>query len=134
MTRHPLTFEEAETLLAEGDQIHTFVEALTNAGPVLLGAEWDRDDVLNMLRYEASRGNVELAGEFAATMGHGVVVLRTRDDSGPHPPLFLETNDALGAMEEIFRLTRRDPARRSCDGEADAVSSPREDTRCESSE
>lgn len=60
--------------------VHTFRES----GPMLLGAHWHLDD----LRSSMERHGVQEAGEAAAAMGHGLVLI---DD---HGPLFIEARPA----------------------------------------
>jgi hypothetical protein len=64
--RKPLSRDDVDKLLAPGDRVHTFKQA----GPVLVGCDWDREDLLA----QAERGGAELAGEQATAMKHGVVV------------------------------------------------------------
>ena len=71
-----LTFEEAVKRLPDGDQIHTYRQS----GPMLLGADWDREELLDLLR----KSTIEESGENATRMSHGLVV----NDDGY---LFIET-------------------------------------------
>lgn len=66
-----LTYEEAEALLAEGDRVHTFRQSSV----ALIGADWDRADILEALRTR----RVQEAGPMAVRMGHGLVL---QDDRG----------------------------------------------------
>jgi hypothetical protein len=63
--RVKLTRDEAAKLLTPGESVHTFKQA----GPVLIGADWRRNDLLKL----ADRYGAELSGEQATAMGHGVV-------------------------------------------------------------
>jgi len=72
-----LTYEQAAAMLPDGDTVHAF----RNTGPVLLGADWDRASVLEVLR----TGRPELAGEQATSMDHGLVAW------DEHGPVFFET-------------------------------------------
>jgi len=65
-----LTFDQAVEMLPDGDSIHTFM----CGGPVLLGADWDRKRVVEVLR----NGKPELSGEMATNMRHGIAA--TRED------------------------------------------------------
>lgn len=65
--RRYITAEEAADLLPDGDAIHTF----RGGGPVLIGADWDREEVLNKLK---TSDKIEIAGETARNMGHGLAV------------------------------------------------------------
>lgn len=79
--RVPLTFDEAVAMLPDGDSIHTFM----GGGMVLIGADWDRKDILELLQI----GKPELSGENACNLGHGMVAwLRGR-------PLFIETKEGV---------------------------------------
>jgi hypothetical protein len=73
-----LSYDEAVALLPEGDKIHTFVDG----GLALVGADWDRDDILRLLRETERR---EVTGPAAQAMGHGMAACR---DTGP---VFIKT-------------------------------------------
>lgn len=75
--RKSLTLEQAETMLPDKRGIHTFRQA----GPVLIGTDWPRADVLELFRSYTP----ELSGENATRMGHGIAV---QDNRGW---LFVET-------------------------------------------
>ena len=60
-----LTYDEAVALLPDGDEIHTVMEA----GPTLIGADWDRKDVLTLLRESPRR---DVTGPAAQKSGHGL--------------------------------------------------------------
>lgn len=75
-----LTFEQAVAMLPDGDRVHTFLDS----GIALLGADWDREEILDLLR----TGQPELSGEIATARGHGIVAFR---ESGP---VFIETRGA----------------------------------------
>ncbi len=75
--REFLTYDEAVAMLPDDDRIHTFLQG----GWALLGADWDRDDVLSLLR----TGKPELSGETATRMGHGLVAWRNDE------PVFIAT-------------------------------------------
>lgn len=77
--RIPLTVEQALARMPDGDRVHT----VRQSGLVLLGASWDRDDLIAHLR----QFGVEVAGDNAIERGHGLVCV---DDSGP---LFIRTRD-----------------------------------------
>jgi hypothetical protein len=63
-----LTRKNADAFLKPGDYVHTFMQA--NApGLVLIGADWGREEILAL----ADQGKVELAGETATRMKHGIV-------------------------------------------------------------
>ncbi len=67
-----LTREEALSVLdVKGDQVHCFA----NSAPgVMIGADWDVPDVASLFE----RFEVELAGEAATAIDHGVVVSTQR--------------------------------------------------------
>jgi hypothetical protein len=81
-----LTYDEAVALLPEGDEIHTFV----NPGGMLVGADWGRTKVLELLK----TGAPELSGEMATNMGHGVVAWRNVDGDDRSDPIFIATKAA----------------------------------------
>jgi hypothetical protein len=66
-------------MLPEGDTIHVF----SNPSPgVLIGADWTRDEIVKHLR----SNQVQLSGEHATSMGHGMVIGSKYGDY-----LFIET-------------------------------------------
>ena len=73
-----LSYDEAVALLPEGARIHTFLDS----GTALLGADWDRDQVLGLLRTTDRR---EVTGPGAQAMGHGLAAFRDGE------PVFIET-------------------------------------------
>jgi len=75
-----LTVEQAKNLLPAKERIHTFRQA----GPVLIGADWDKAD----LESEIAACTCELAGKQAQAMKHGLVVHTLQG------PLFVETASA----------------------------------------
>lgn len=60
---------QADELMPEGERVHTFMQAHGQPGLVLLGADRERSDLLDL----AKDGKVELAGEEATKMKHGLV-------------------------------------------------------------
>jgi len=64
-----MSYDEAVALLPDGDRIHTFV----NPAGILIGADWDRDGVLSLLR-DADRR--EVSGPAAQSFGHGLAAWR----------------------------------------------------------
>jgi hypothetical protein len=60
-----LGVDEADALMAEGEQVHTFMQS----GPALIGCDISRGTLLKRFR---ERG-VELAGPAATAMKHGLV-------------------------------------------------------------
>ena len=73
-----LSYDEAVALLPEGERIHTILDS----GIALLGADWDRDQVLDLLRTTDRR---EVTGPAAQAMGHGLAAFRDGE------PVFIET-------------------------------------------
>jgi hypothetical protein len=71
--------DAALAMLPEGDRIHTFV----NPGGILVGADWDRADVVALIQ----SGKPELTGNTATRVGHGIAVL----DRGRY--VFIETRE-----------------------------------------
>ncbi|MEN6312754.1 MAG: hypothetical protein ABFD25_00745 [Clostridiaceae bacterium] len=62
--RVKLSPADAIALLPDGEYIHTFRQA----GPTLIGADWERNDMIKALnKYEA-----EVTGEQAQAMNHGM--------------------------------------------------------------
>ena len=75
-----LTPEQAKKLLPAKERIHTFRQA----GPALIGADWDKPDV----EAEIDKCTCELAGKAATAMKHGLAIHTV------HGPLFVETASA----------------------------------------
>ncbi len=72
-----LTKEQAINMLPNKEMIHTFRQG----GPTLIGADWDKKDLIEAInKYE-----VELTGEQARSMGHGMALY------DEHGWLFIET-------------------------------------------
>lgn len=90
-----LTIEEATALLPDSDTIHTFY----STGVCLVGADWDRADILQEL---AEVDKIELAGDSARSMGHGLAAYR--DGAKLIDVLFIETDkgkiDLFDPLEE----------------------------------
>ena len=79
--------EQAKSCLPDGEHIHAF----KGGGFTLLGFDLDRGRVVELLDTKP----VELAGDVARGMDHGIVV---HADDGP---LFIETvPDALAKLDE----------------------------------
>lgn len=57
---------DAIKMLPDGEHIHTF----RNAAGMLLGADWDRKDIIIAIK----RYGVEFSGEQAKAMKHGLVL------------------------------------------------------------
>lgn len=63
-----LTPDEAIAMLPEGEWIHTFRNPGVN---LLIGADWDRDDLLVAIRCSCSR---QVGGPMCCGMNHGLVI------------------------------------------------------------
>jgi hypothetical protein len=74
-----LTYDQAVALLPDGDRIHTFVDG----GLAILGADWDRADILVLLEMTSRR---EVTGPSAQSMGHGLAAFRADGE-----PVFIAT-------------------------------------------
>lgn len=83
--RKYITPEEAISLLPDKDMIHTFY----NHPRTLLGADWDREDIIEKLK-EVDK--IELTGENARKMGHGIAVYND-DIKWQSEVLFVETDE-----------------------------------------
>lgn len=79
--RVPVPLAEAIAMLPEGEKVHTF----RLSGFVLIGADWDRADLIA----EMERHGVELSGPRAAAAGHGLVLFDP-------DPLFIEARGEAG--------------------------------------
>lgn len=92
-----LTLEQAISLLPEGDYIHTFY-----GGFALIGADWERQEVIDKLK---SVDKIEIAGEMARNMGHGLAVYNN-DAEYMSDVLFIETDKKkLDAFDPIVENT-----------------------------
>ena len=81
-------------MLPGSETVHTFI----NPGVgVLAGADWDRKDVIDALR---KAGTIELTGEQAQRMNHGIAIQRSVNDW-----LFIETARERLEVGE-FTITR----------------------------
>lgn len=76
-----ISFDEAVKRLPEGGHVHTFRQA----GPVLLGCDYDRESLLAAMKVAP---NIEVPGPAAQAMKHGLAI---RDDRGW---LFIATLEA----------------------------------------
>jgi hypothetical protein len=83
--RHKLSLSEAEAMLPEGDDIHTF----RGGGAMLIGADWRRKQILCAIE----KHGAELSGPTATAMRHGLVLF---DDRGA---LFIATREASSVPE-----------------------------------
>ena len=74
-----LTLDEASAMLPDGKEVHTFRSAV----PAIIGCNISRNSLLKIMK--EWEGSLELAGDQATAMGHGLVLT---DDQGP---MFIET-------------------------------------------
>ena len=74
-----LSYDEAVELLPDTDYIHTFRGRV----PFMIGADWKRDDLLEAIQ----KYQPELSGDFATSMGHGIVF------KDHHGWVFVETKE-----------------------------------------
>jgi hypothetical protein len=77
-----LTYDEAVALLPDGERIHTYLDG----GIALIGADWDRADILALLETTDRR---EVTGPEAQSAGHGLAAFRADGT-----PVFIETRKA----------------------------------------
>ena len=92
MSKHHLTYDEAVSLLPDGDVVHTFY----NNAFGLIGADWSREDILQKLR---SSEIIELTGGVARGMGHGMCAYN-KDTKRHDEILFIETDaEKLSAFD-----------------------------------
>lgn len=79
-----LTLEEAIERLPDKEHIHTFL----NPAFGLVGADWDRDQVIALLtkasKRKDKRKQIQETGDAAQAMGHGLAVFEARG------PVFIE--------------------------------------------
>jgi hypothetical protein len=73
-----LTYDEAVSLLPDGDQVH----AIVGGDVALLGAHWDRANILELL---ATADQREVTGPQARAHGHGLAAWLG------NAPVFIET-------------------------------------------
>lgn len=95
MSRIFLTTQQAIELLPEGEQVHTFI----NSPLALVGADWDRDEVIDKIQRSDYR---EITGSGARGLNHGLAVYN--QGATQMDVLFVETDmkklDALYPAEE----------------------------------
>lgn len=84
MSKRYITYEEAVSLLPDGESVHTFY----NASFGLIGADWSRDNILDKLRNSEI---IELTGSQARSMKHGMCAYN-KDTKYQKDILFIETD------------------------------------------
>lgn len=82
MSQKYLTPEEAIEMLPDDEYVHTFRQSGIDGIGVLMGADWNRSDVIDAI----NKYKPQLSGQTASSMGHGIVL---EDDRGF---VFIETN------------------------------------------
>ena len=92
MSRTYITYEQAVSILPDGEYVHTFI----NNAMGLIGADWSRGDILEKLRTSEV---IELTGELARGMGHGMCAYN-KDAKWQSQLLFIETDEKkLAALD-----------------------------------
>jgi len=82
--RECVTLEDAIGMLREQKNIPGYVHTFRQAGPFIVGADWNRDSLIETMRRAPA---IEITGEFAQKMGHGLAI---EDERGL---LFIETHE-----------------------------------------
>lgn len=95
MDKRYITYDEAVSILPDGEYIHTFI----NGGFGLMGADWSREDILDKL---SKSEVIELTGEQARSMNHGMCAYN-KDAKWQSDLLFIETNE-----EKLSELERKE--------------------------
>ena len=91
-TRRYISYEEAVSLLPDGEYVHTFY----NTAFGLFGADWSREEILDKLR---KSDVIELTGSQARAMSHGMCAYN-KDTKWHSDVLFIETDaDRLEKMD-----------------------------------
>lgn len=88
-----VTYEEAVSLLPDGEYIHTFTNP---AMDLMVGADWSREEILDKLR----RSTIERTGPGARSLGHGIAAY-TVDGGKIKGLLFIETDAEKLAKFEV---------------------------------
>jgi hypothetical protein len=84
MSKQYITYEEAVSLLPDGEYVHTFY----NCSFGLLGADWSKEEILNKLRNSEV---IQLTGNHARAMNHGMCAYN-KDTKWHSEILFIETD------------------------------------------
>lgn len=84
MSKRYITYEEAASLLPDGDYVHTFY----NNAFGLMGADWSKEEILDKLRKSEI---IELTGYKARSMGHGMCAYN-KDTEYHSDILFIQTD------------------------------------------
>ena len=92
MSKKYITYEEAVSLLPDGEYVHTFY----NNAFGLVGADWSKEEILDKLRKSEI---IELTGNLARSMNHGMCAYN-KDTKRHSDILFIETDaDRLQKMD-----------------------------------
>lgn len=92
MSKKYITYEEAVSLLPDGEYVHTFY----NNAFGLFGADWSKEEILDKLRKSEI---IELTGNQARSMNHGMCAYN-KDTKWQSDILFIETDaDRLQKMD-----------------------------------
>lgn len=86
-----LTAEEAISILPDGEYVHTTYQT----GFVFVGADWDREDIIDKIRNSEKR---EITGPNARAKGHGLA-LYPQGAKFQSDILFVETD--MKRLEEL---------------------------------
>jgi hypothetical protein len=84
--KYYLSYDEAIQILPDSENIHTFINATFG----LLGADWSKNNILNRLKEVDSV--IELTGEQARKMGHGMCVYN-KNSKYQSDILFIQTDE-----------------------------------------
>lgn len=96
MNRRYITYDQAVSILPDGEYVHTFI----NGGFGLMGADWSREEILDKLQKSEV---IELTGEKARSMGHGMCAYN-KNAKWQSDLLFIETNE-----ERLAQLENKEP-------------------------
>lgn len=98
--KYYLNYDEAVSLLPNGDDIHTFY----NASFGLMGADWSREEILNKLK--ETDIVIELTGKQAKSMKHGMCAY-SKNAKYQSEILFIETDERKLTAFEQAHLTEK---------------------------
>ena len=91
-----ISADEAISLLPEKGMIHTFIDG----GLMIVGADWYRQNVIDKLK---TADKIEIAGEGARNMGHGIVAYN-KSAKYQSDLLFIETDkDKLDKFDDPYK-------------------------------
>jgi hypothetical protein len=86
-----LTVDEAIAMLPDRDIVHVVTGGVS---PLLLGADWDRQDVIDLFQKAPEHG-IEIAGDMAAATGHKIACFQILKPGMGHY-VFVETKGGEG--------------------------------------